>query len=417
MSFAILRLSKIKSWGGVAGVAGHHTRDHATPNADPAMANLWLVGSANPSAEDLVGAVRDRIGDRRIRKNAVLVFEVLLTASPEYFRPDAPDCAGVYDPARLDAFGKAALGWLKTTFGAKNVTSAVIHLDEATPHVQALVVPVDPASERLNAAKWTDGREKLSALQDGFAAACWSLGLERGIRGSRAQHTRVKEFYAAANSATAPSVEVEVLPPPSMLRESSRDAWAADESARITADIQVPLQAVADAAASAYLARRKQREAEATAEALAKDLERARRDAALVRDIPLNVVLEKAGYKESQGVWTGLAGRVELVAVQGGRAKFWCPDIGVGGRNGIDLTMCINGFACAEAVAWLAAKVGRSEAIGAAMHQARQEAQDAVRSRPPTPRQPKPHPPIERQPSHLQASDLDPDHGPDLRAR
>jgi hypothetical protein len=330
-----------------------------------------------------------------------LGLEFVLTASPAYFRPDAPDQAGAYDPARLDAFGKAALGWLKATFGAENVISAVIHLDEATPHMQALVVPVDPDTGRLCAARWVDGRAKLSALQDSFAGACWSLGLERGIRGSRAQHVRVKEFYAAVNASETPAVEVEVQPPPPMLLASSRGDWAVGESARITADIQVPLQAVADAAASARLAKAKREQAEATAAALSKELERARQDAVLVRDIPLSVVLEETGYKESQGgIWTGSVGRVEL-AVQDGRAKFWCPDIGVGGRNAIDLSRRIHGFSFAEAVAWLGAKIGRQEAVGAAMFQAKQAAQDAVRSRPPVLRPPRPNRgPMERQPSH-----------------
>jgi hypothetical protein len=273
MNYAIMRFTKLKSWAGIAGVAGHHTRDHPTPNADPAKVNQWLVGPSSHRSEDIVGAVRDRVdGAGRVRKNAVLGLELVLTASPTYFRPDAPDRAGVYDSDRVDAFSKVALYWLQREFGASNVVSVVLHTDEATPHLQAIVVPVDPDSGRLNAARWTDGRAKLAGLQDRFAAACWSLGLERGIRGSRAQHVRVKEFYAAANSAAVPLIEVTVQTPPSMLREPSREAWAAAESERLTADIQVPLQMVVDAAASARIAKAKREQAEATGAALSVEL-------------------------------------------------------------------------------------------------------------------------------------------------
>lgn len=419
MNYAIMRFTKLKTIGSVAGVAGHHTRDHVTPNADPAQSNRWLVGPPRHHADDLVDAVRRRVEGtgKRIRKNGVLAFEFLLAASPQFFRPDDPARAGHYDLAKADAFAETAVAWLRREFGAENLISAVLHTDESTPHVQAIIVPVDPDTGHLNASRWTDGRAKLSGLQDSFAGACWPLGLERGVKGSRATHERVKAFYEAVNSAESPSVGAEVQVPPLLVREAARDAWAAEESERINAQIRPSMQAVADEAASARLARSKQRTAEATAHAAQVELERMRQEAKLVRDIPLNVVLEKAGYKEFQaGIWMGSAGRIELAVHEDGRVKFWCSDIGTSGRNGIDLAMCINGFSCAEAVAWLAAKVGRSEAISAAMHQARQDAQDAVRSRPPTPRPPKPRTP-ECQPSHLLVPDSVPDHGPELRAR
>src|SRR6476659_9751760 len=44
------------------------------------------------------------------------------------------------------------------------------------------------------------GRIKLSKLQDSYAAALAPLGIERGVKGSKATHTKVKEYYQAVNS-------------------------------------------------------------------------------------------------------------------------------------------------------------------------------------------------------------------------
>ncbi len=45
------------------------------------------------------------------------------------------------------------------------------------------------------------GRHKLLALQDSYALAMKPLGLERGIRGSQAEHTAVKDYYTVVNAA------------------------------------------------------------------------------------------------------------------------------------------------------------------------------------------------------------------------
>ena len=63
----------------------------------------------------------------------------------------------------------------------------------------AYVVPVDEATGKLNAKKWLGGRAKMSQMQSDFADQVRDLGLERGIEGSKAKHTRIKEYYAKVN--------------------------------------------------------------------------------------------------------------------------------------------------------------------------------------------------------------------------
>jgi 5S rRNA maturation endonuclease (ribonuclease M5) len=52
---------------------------------------------------------------------------------------------------------------------------------------------------KLNCRGLFGGREKLSKFQDSYANALSPLGLERGIKGSRAKHTKIQHYYAAVN--------------------------------------------------------------------------------------------------------------------------------------------------------------------------------------------------------------------------
>lgn len=382
MLYAIMRHEKIKSWAALSAMAGHHTRTRPTPNADPATPNRWLVGEACDTCQ----AVRSRIGTRKVRSNAVLAIEVVLTATPDFFRPGFPDSAGLYDSDRLAAFERQAMDWLRRTFGAENLVSAIVHLDESTPHIHAVVVPIDPDTDRLSASRWLDGKKKLSALQDSFADACRPLGLSRGLKGSQATHTRVSAFYGAVNAAEEGRQPVSVTTPPVMMKESVRRAWADEEASRI----DQTLQPLSDVAAMSQIAKRKQREAEATAHAAQEEMQRMRREATRVRDIPLEDVLLRAGYERDTSdsrKWHGIAGHISI-ETRGGRAKFFNHDAGIGGGGAIDLVMHVTGFDFKGAVAWLGAELSPSEAVGAAMARAKAKATEAVRL--PVPTMPEP---------------------------
>jgi hypothetical protein len=119
MAYAIFRIEKQKTWGQIALSASHAQRTRETPNADPNQENIWLIGN---STQDLVQAVRLRIGEQTIRKNAVLCVDMLLAASPEYFRHDNMAKAGVYEDDRLEAWVKLNDQWLSERFGDRIVS-------------------------------------------------------------------------------------------------------------------------------------------------------------------------------------------------------------------------------------------------------------------------------------------------------
>lgn len=190
MGFAILRTQKLKSPGAVRRSMKHAFRAQDTPNADMARTpENTHIGAQ--SVDEGMAAFNAALPDK-YRKNAVLAVEYLMTASPEAMHTK--------DRASQDAYFADALDWLKAKHGAENVIYAGIHRDESTPHMYAYVVPVDPETGRLNCRRFLGGAKALNEMQSDFAAKVGQRhGLERGIEGSKARHTTVKQYYAALN--------------------------------------------------------------------------------------------------------------------------------------------------------------------------------------------------------------------------
>lgn len=184
MAKAIFRVAKLKTQGNIGGSLAHSFRTRETPNADPARMAMNSFSHSTPG--DLAAAIQGRFPEK-FRKDAVRCLEYFVGASPEWF-------SSKENGAR---YFRDALDWLKKQHGEENLAGWTIHRDEKTPHLIAYVVPRDE-NGKLNAKKWTGGREKLSKMQTAFAAEVGQKhGLERGIEGSRAKHQTVKQFYAA----------------------------------------------------------------------------------------------------------------------------------------------------------------------------------------------------------------------------
>ena len=209
MGYAILRTQKLKSPAAVRRSMKHAFREQDTPNADPERTSENTHIGASSVAEG-IAAFNAALPEKH-RKDAVLAIEYLITASPE-------DMTGKTREEQ-DAYFRDALSWVKEKHGAAQVVYAGIHRDEKTPHMYAYVVPIDTDTGRLNAKKWLGGTNALSQMQTDFAHQVGRPhGLQRGIEGSKAQHTTVKEFYAAIQgkehrhgSFTADQVQPEVL--------------------------------------------------------------------------------------------------------------------------------------------------------------------------------------------------------------
>lgn len=196
--YAIARVQKMKF--SALGASGSHTfRLQNTPNANPEKENICIIDT-NPS-KNLSELVLDKIEQhpqqRKIRHDAVCCVEILLTASPSYFRPSDSTKGGSVEEQKLQPWVEASKEWLYSTYG-DNIVRAELHLDEMSPHIHAYKVPISP-SGKLQHKYFFGDRQKLRDFQDSYHQAVKHLGLERGIRGSTANHEHIKKFYETVN--------------------------------------------------------------------------------------------------------------------------------------------------------------------------------------------------------------------------
>lgn len=172
--------------------------------------NQRLIGHE----KGLQKAINDRIRECDItpRSNAVLAQQLIVIASPEFFRPDYdrfdPKGFGKYEDDRVDQFKERALKAMKEMYGEKNIISFDVHLDERTPHIHAVVTPIiekelkqreskRQKQERLARgesapikkkmcldANTVFGKDAHENLQENFAAYFKDVGLEAGVKHS-----------------------------------------------------------------------------------------------------------------------------------------------------------------------------------------------------------------------------------------
>lgn len=190
VAYAIMRFEKHKASnvGALAGSLSHTFRSRYTPNAQPERSQdnrVWL-GPEDP--QEVAEAIRARWPEK-YRRDAVGAVEFFIGASPEWFQ----EHGGAGDQ---EAYFQRAIEWLQAHYGPENVVSVVQHNDETTPHLAAYVVPIRPDTGALSAKWFADGRRGCSELQTSFhRAAGEPVGLERGVQGSKAEHTSIRRWY------------------------------------------------------------------------------------------------------------------------------------------------------------------------------------------------------------------------------
>jgi hypothetical protein len=208
-------ICKIKSFAALTMMQHHWNRTIDTPNSDHQKRkyNSYVHGSA-----EVVSLVRRKLEDKgikQLRKNGVLALEYILSFSPEYLRDDNTGKYRKDAKVRYLQWLKATKAWLKNEYGERLI-SIIIHNDETTSHAHALVLPLGTSKtgkNTLNARGITGGAQKLREIHDSYADAVKHLGLKRGVKGSKAKRTTVKEFYTALNESKKIAKRIGIEPP------------------------------------------------------------------------------------------------------------------------------------------------------------------------------------------------------------
>ena len=130
----------------------------------------------------------------RTRKDSTRFVDTLITASPEFFKKKSPK--------EIQAFFQRAADFLIGRVGKENIVSAVVHMDEKTPHLHLVFVPLTE-DNRLCAKEIIGNRASLTKWQDDFHAYMVEKypDLERGESASKTgrKHIPTRLFKQAVN--------------------------------------------------------------------------------------------------------------------------------------------------------------------------------------------------------------------------
>lgn len=190
MSYAIMRIQKIKSMQALREREKHNTRNKTVLNADNSK-DITITGQTNlvPKVEALQKQL-DKVNKRKTRKDAIRAIEVLFTSDKSFFkRVDA------------DQYFELCSEWLEETFGRDNVLQKSIHRDEDVEHMHCILTTVK--NGKFNYSGYVNGRGDLRALQDSFFKKVEHLGLERGQKAeiTHAKYTSTKEWHKKVQNA------------------------------------------------------------------------------------------------------------------------------------------------------------------------------------------------------------------------
>ena len=122
----------------------------------------------------------------KVRKDAVLMCSFVVGSGGAFFKN--------LSLQEQEKFFAECTRFFAERYGEGNIISAIVHMDETTPHLHLNLLPI--ANGRLCAKKLFD-RKALTALQTDLykeVGAKWNL--QRGKEGSRAKHLDTAEFKA-----------------------------------------------------------------------------------------------------------------------------------------------------------------------------------------------------------------------------
>ena len=179
--FAIFRIKKLRTHQAISRVGRHNDRVGKLPaNVDPKR--VELNRSFTPNQEPLLDRVLAKLAGKRFRKDAVRAVEIFCGFSPgcEKFVP-------------IDQWAEASLQYVKKKFGEENLVSSVLHLDEETPHMHFVIIPL--VREKLAAKRIFGTRKQLRDMQSEYHDAVKKFGLKRGTKGSSRPHLTMQEIY------------------------------------------------------------------------------------------------------------------------------------------------------------------------------------------------------------------------------
>lgn len=222
MSYAIFRVQPINKLKDLGQIGAHNTRTKEAYKSNPdiditktknnidlvPLSEKYIKGFYNLTKEyklehdkrmetmrdDRKKTFRQMVDD----SNNVVADELLFTSDNDFFKN--------MKKKDIKIWADTCMKFVYNDLGYKQeqILHATLHLDEKTPHIHCVVVPlVRKFDKRTNTEKWTISKKQyikdkahLSELQDKYYQRLIDNGfdLERGIKNSDNEHISIKEF-------------------------------------------------------------------------------------------------------------------------------------------------------------------------------------------------------------------------------
>ena len=185
--YAILRFAKYKG-PEIGHIESHNERTKekyaSNPDIDTSRShlNFHLVSPERKYRAEAEKQITE--AGCRTRSDSVRVVEALVTASPEFFKGKKK--------SEIKAYFTVALDFIQKHQSKDTIISAVVHMDEKTPHMHLCFVPLTE-DKRLSAKEIVGNKKKLTWWQDEF----WKHmvkkypDLERGESASKTGRTHI----------------------------------------------------------------------------------------------------------------------------------------------------------------------------------------------------------------------------------
>ena len=185
--YAILRFAKYKG-PEIGRIESHNERTKekyaSNPDIDTSRShlNFHLVSPERKYRAEAEKQIAE--AGCRTRSDSVRVVEALVTASPEFFKGKKK--------SEIKAYFTVALDFIQKHQSKDTIISAVVHMDEKTPHMHLCFIPLTE-DKRLSAKEIVGNKKKLTWWQDEF----WKHmvkkypDLERGESASETGRTHI----------------------------------------------------------------------------------------------------------------------------------------------------------------------------------------------------------------------------------
>lgn len=212
---SIIKFEKVKNLNtgySLKGMLAHNNRqegyENFYPNADPEKRNLnkeIIPLKESNYIEAYKNEIENAIATGKmkyVRKDAIKAIETVAV-----FNKDE------YTEEELTNWTNDTINWMKENFGEDNIKHAVLHLDESSPHLHILVIPMNKEG-RLNAHSFLDNAKnsysnKISSYAN---EVCSKYDMKRGIERKKAKikynsYKTINQYKAATLGKALSNVE------------------------------------------------------------------------------------------------------------------------------------------------------------------------------------------------------------------